>query len=69
MNFNSLTYNLPKWSDILKILDHLLQDFQSVPAHPRKLCIMGLEFGSDTIHTNQIKSLKFLSKRGHFDLT
>ena len=55
MNFNSLTYNLPKWSDILKILDHLLQDFQSVSAHPRKLGIMGLELGSDTIHMNQIK--------------
>ena len=34
---NPLMHNVPSWSNTLKILEHLLQYFQSVPDHLVKL--------------------------------
>ena len=42
MSFNPLMHNVPKWSDTLKILQHLLQDIKSVSDHFGTLCIKGL---------------------------
>ena len=36
-------HNVPKWSDTLKISQHLLQDFKSVFDHFGTLCITGLK--------------------------
>ena len=41
--FNRLIHNVPKWSDAhLKILQQMLQDFQSVSDHFETLCIKRL---------------------------
>ena len=39
---NYLMHNAPKWPDTLKILQQMLQNFQSVSDHFRTLCIKGL---------------------------
>ena len=40
--FNFLLHNIPKWSDTLKILQQMMQDFYSVSDHFATLCIKGL---------------------------
>ena len=43
LHINPLMYNVPKWSDTLKILQQMLQDFQSVSDHFGTLCIKRLK--------------------------